>query len=108
MKRLFGSCILIAAMPASSSTVLAQGVDYHKAQQAGRVWQKKGLKNGRLHRRTETNSKGVAYNAPVTDADRQFVLASAGHRYDRLLRSVGKKNADRWLEQMARIERAKR
>lgn len=29
-------------------------------------------------------------------------------RYDRLLDNVGKKNADRWLEQMARIERAKR
>jgi hypothetical protein len=104
---------LIVAMSfaAVPSLVQAQGVDYHKAQQAGKVWERKQDENNRKRaraRQTSVNSEGIAYNAPISKADRDRVLAVNRPAYDRLVRSVGRDNAERWLEMSARIERAKR
>ena len=93
-----------APMPAA-----AQGVDYHKAQQAGKVWERKQLERSREGRRGDrTNSQGVEYDAPLTDADLEATRRNNPGAYEKLERSVGKKNADRWLEMKARIERSKR
>ena len=108
----FVCCLLGLAL--SSAPVVAQ-VDYHKAQQAGRVWQKKQDENNRRDananaRADRTNSEGVAYDAPLSEADLQRTLQVRQRResYDRLTRSVGRKNADQWLEKIARIDRSKR
>lgn len=104
--------LLIAATSLAIPSVAgAQGVDYHKAQQAGKVWGDKLDENNRQRaraRQASVNSEGVAYNAPITAADRDRFLAANRADYDRLLRSVGRKNADKWLEIRARQERAKR
>ena len=89
----------------------AQGVDYHKAQQAGKVWERKQTENNRERarsRQTSMNSEGIAFNAPLSRADRERFLAANRPGYDRLVRSVGRSNADRWLEMRARQERSKR
>ena len=101
-----GIMIAGAAIPAS-----AQGVDYHKAQQAGKVWGDKISENNRqsaADRNARVNSEGVRYDAPLTASDRAAALAANRVEYQRLLNSVGKKNADRWLDFKARRDRAQR
>ncbi len=89
----------------------AQGVDYHRAQQAGKVWGDKIDENNRqgaAARNARTNSQGVRYDAPLTASDRATSLTANRADYDELLNSVGKKNAERWLDFKARRERAER
>ncbi|MFT4934711.1 MAG: hypothetical protein ACI9LT_001397 [Pseudoalteromonas distincta] len=103
--------LIFGASLAIPSVAGAQGVDYHKAQQAGKVWEDKQDENIRERaraRQTRVNSQGVAYNAPLSAADRERFLAANRADYDRLMRSVGRKNADKWLDIRARQERAKR
>ncbi|WP_191060407.1 hypothetical protein [Geminicoccus harenae] len=103
--------IIAMSFAAVPSMVQAQGVDYHKAQQAGKVWERKQAENNRNQarsRQTSVNSEGIAYNAPLSMADREEFLAANRPDYDRLVQSVGRKNADRWLEMRARQERSKR
>lgn len=101
------ACVLtLAAAPAA-----AQGVDYHRAQQAGKVWRDRADENNRRDAaagKRRTNSAGVAYDAPLTAADRAAALAANRADYQRLHDSVGKKNADRWLDFKARAARAAR
>lgn len=89
----------------------AQGVDYHKSQQAGKVWGDKIAENNRRaaqSRNARRNSQGVRYDAPLTERDRAAALAANRADYQRLYDSVGKKNADRWLDFKARAMRARR
>lgn len=103
--------VVLATVLACPAGLHAQ-VDYHKAQQAGKVWRDRNAENVRKARADErgarVNSEGVPYDAPLTDADRD--LARSLHRadYDRLVRSVGKDNAERWLEFTARRVRSER
>jgi hypothetical protein len=90
--------IVATAFAATPSITQAQGVDYHKAQQAGKVWRDKQNENNRKRgREAKVNSAGIAENAPISAADRQRFLATHQADYDRLLRSVGRKNAELWL-----------
>lgn len=89
------------------SPAVAQAVDYHKAQQAGKVWERK-MELGRNGQRDRTNSQGVPYDAPLTEADLAITRRNNPGSYEELVRSVGTKNADRWLEMKARIDRSKR
>lgn len=101
-----GVVIACTATPAR-----AQSVDYHKAQQAGKVWGNKIDENNRRNaaaKNARKNSKGVRYDAPLTASDRATALAANRARYQKLLNSVGKKNADRWLDFEARRVRAQR
>lgn len=101
-----GLMIACPAIPAS-----AQGVDYHKAQQAGKVWGDKINENNRQKaaaRNARRNSQGIRYDAPLTASDRATALAANQADYRKLLNSVGKKNADRWLDFKARRARAER
>jgi len=106
-----GTGVVLAAVLVFPDGLHAQ-VDYHKAQQAGKVWRDRNAENVRKARADErgarVNSQGVAYDAPLTDADR--VLARNLYRadYDRLVRSVGRENAERWLEFTARRVRSER
>ncbi len=97
--------VALAAVLAIPAELHAQ-VDYHKAQQAGKVWRDRNDENIRKARAEERgdrkNSQGIAYDAPLTDADRSYVRAMHQADYDRLVRSVGRDNADRWLEFTAR------
>jgi hypothetical protein len=89
----------------------AQGVDYHKGQQAGKVWDDKVGENNRRAaqaRNAQRNSQGVRYDAPLTQRDREAALSANRAAYQRLHGSVGKKNADRWLDFKARALRARR
>lgn len=91
--------------------VRAQGVDYHKSQQAGKVWGDKIDENNRREaksRNARRNSEGVRYDAPLTQRDRADAMAAERAEYQKLYDSVGKKNADRWLDFKARAMRARR
>lgn len=101
-------CLSLAVL-AWSAPVFAQGVDYHKAQQAGQVWQKKQQeRNLQDKNRKRTNSLGVAHDAPLTPADLEATRRNNPGQYERFVRSIGQKNADRWLEARARLERSQR
>lgn len=101
--------LVIAVACWAPTPAAAQAVDYHKAQQAGKVWERKQLESGRNGSRgNDTNSQGVAYDAPLSESDIQATHRNNPGSYERLERSVGKKNADRWLDMRARIERSKR
>ena len=103
--------VMAVMIAATSVSAQAQGVDYHKAQQAGKVWGDKVSENNRRNaaaRNARVNSQGVRYDAPLTAADRQAALAANRAQYQKLLNSVGKKNAERWLEFKARSHRAQR
>jgi hypothetical protein len=89
-------------------TAAAQAVDYHRAQQAGKVWERKQLDIDSGQAEDAPNSQGIAYDAPLTPEDLQITRRNNPGAYEELERSVGKKNADRWLDMKARIERAKR
>lgn len=113
MKPLSGILTLAAGMMVvgTATPAVAQGVDYHRAQQAGKVWGDKIDENNRQNaaaRNARTNSEGVRYDAPLTAADRATALAANRADYDKLLNSVGRKNADRWLDFKARRARAER
>lgn len=99
---------MLALAPADAN---AQ-VDYHRAQQAGKVWERKNDERNRQQRvrGDRRNSEGVPFDAPLTDADRAWTLSQGSNRadYERLRRSVGRDNAERWLELTARQARAKR
>ncbi|MBT2245881.1 hypothetical protein JQK15_20425 [Sphingobium sp. BHU LFT2] len=84
---------------------VAQGVDYHKAQQAGEVWQRKQAEN---NRRAVERQGSDAYHAPLARGERLVALVKYRDRYNRMVSSVGQKNADSWLGGMARADRAKR
>lgn len=103
--------LVLAAILALPDALHAQ-VDYHKAQQAGKVWRDRNAENVRKaradERRTRVNSQGVAYDAPLTDADRSLARDLYRADYDRLVRSVGRDNAERWLEFTARRVRSER
>jgi hypothetical protein len=103
--------VLLAAVVVVPHGLHAQ-VDYHKAQQAGKVWSDRNAENVREARAKErgarVNSQGVAYDAPLTDADRALARSLNQADYDRLVRSVGKDNAERWLEFTARRVRSER
>ena len=99
MKPAYGICASVAAFMIAGTAVpaSAQGVDYHRAQQAGKVWGDKINENNRQNaaaRNARTNSQGVRYDAPLTASDRATSLAANRADYDKLLNSVGKKNAD--------------
>lgn len=89
----------------------AQAVDYHKAQQAGKVWERKQGDRARQQsrqRNQKANSEGVAYGAPLTASDLERARRANRQDYERLMRSVGQKNAEKWLEFKARKERSLR
>lgn len=86
---------------------VAQAFDCHKAQQAGKVWERK-MDLGGNGRGDRTNSQGVPYDAALTEADLAATRRNNPGAYEELVRSVGTKNADRWLDMKARIERSKR
>lgn len=99
------TCIAAFAAPAAAQ------VNYHSAQQAGKVWGDKVSDNIREERagdQRRVNSKGIAYDAPLTAADRSLALAENRAGYDRLVDSVGEANAERWLAFKARQARARR
>lgn len=82
---------------ALATPVHAQGVDYQKAQQAGKVWERKQAERNLQQNRQRDRR-------PATAAERARFLANPANRadYNRLVRSVGTANADRWLQLKAR------
>lgn len=84
---------MIAAFAAAASAAApaAAQVDYHKAQQAGKVWERKSGQNDRRGPRRPVD------NRPITAAERSAALTRHRADYDRLVRSVGTDNADKWL-----------
>lgn len=99
---------LLSAAWIAPSVAQAQ-VNYHQAQQAGKVWGDKIGENNRQDakaRNAKKNSQGIRYDAPLTTADMEAAKARKPADYQRLYDSVGKKNADRWLEFEARRLRA--
>ena len=105
--------VALTALLAIPAELHAQ-VDCHKAQQAGKVWRDRNAENIRKSRADarngggRVNSRGLAYDAPLTDADRSHARTRHQEDYDRLVRSVGRDNADRWLEFTARRLRSER
>lgn len=92
----------IALALALTPTAQAQ-VNYHQAQQAGKVWRDKAQDN----RRKDARNKGDDnYFAALTERDISAARSRHSERYLRMKNSVGKENADRWLEAMARADRA--
>lgn len=76
-----------------------------------REWCDKISENNRKSaavRNARVNSDGVRYDAPLTASDRATALTANRADYEKLLNSVGKRNADRCLDFKARRERAQR
>jgi hypothetical protein len=89
----------IAAWPASGQ------VNYHRAQQAGKVWERKQNEANRKQRAKARGARQQQKRGPLSAKERAAALAANRADYNRLVRSVGKKNADRWLEFKARAPR---
>jgi hypothetical protein len=89
----------MGAWPASGQ------VDYHRAQQAGKVWERKQGDAIRERRAKERRSGRAVKQRPVSAAERASALRANRAAYDRLVRSVGRKNADRWLDFKVRAAR---
>lgn len=103
--------LLAAALALAASLPVTAQVNYHQAQQAGKVWGDKIGENNRQaarERNARKNSEGVRYDAPLTAADLAAARTASRADYDRLVDSVGPKNANRWLEFEARKIRAAR
>lgn len=92
------TCALTACMAFTTVPALAQ-VDYHKAQQAGKAWERKQGSN---------RARASADRRPATRTEMDRARARHRSEYDRLIRSVGTKNADLWLGFKARQMRRTR
>jgi len=86
-------------------------VDYSSGQRDRQVWERKQFDRKMDQKRSgndDRNSAGIAYKDPLSPQDLERSMATYRSDYQELLRSVGKKNADRWLEMKTRIDRSKR
>lgn len=86
-------------------------IDYSSGQRDRQVWERKQFDRQMDQSRSgrdDRNSAGIAYNDPLSQRDLGQSMAMYRSDYLKLLRSVGKKNADRWLEMKTRIDRSKR
>lgn len=86
-------------------------IDYSSGQRDRQVWERKQFDRTMDEDRSgndDRNSAGIAYNDPLSPQDLERSMATYRSDYQELLRSVGKKNADRWLEMKTRIDRSKR
>lgn len=105
-----GALILAVVAPFPAA---GQFVDYHKAQQAGKVWRDKITDNNRdAARRTAQQRRQAAaadarWDAPLSQADLAGTRARNRAEYDRKLK-LGQGFADRWLDRTARLERDRR
>lgn len=91
------------------STPAIGQIDYHSGQQDRKVWERKQF-DRKLDgtKKNDRNSAGVAYQDPISPQDLERSMQVYRSNYQKLVRSVGKKNADRWLEMKTRIDRSKR
>ncbi|MBT2245882.1 hypothetical protein JQK15_20430 [Sphingobium sp. BHU LFT2] len=90
--------LVTLAFAAASLTTMAanaQGVNYHSAQQAGKVWGDK----------MEVDTRD---RKPATTAELNAARVRHAAEYNRLLESVGRKNAERWLGMQAQQDRRER
>ncbi len=86
-------------------------IDYSSGQRDRQVWERKQFDRKMDRNRSgndDRNSAGIAYNDPLSPQDLERSMTTYRSDYQKLLRSVGKKNADRWLEMKTRIDRSKR
>lgn len=103
MRRSFAFALL-ATLSIPGTSAQAQGVNYIQAQQAGKVW---GDKISENNRKAAAQGRGMDQRAP-TPAELNAARALHRSDYDRLVNSVGTKNADKWLDWRARADRRDR